>query len=157
MASVATNAFLRRGVLPAVGYFVVAYIVVNILATAFGFAVSLALGLSTNAELGSRVSDPGFQLTEPYILGINVICWAVFAAIYYRNHQVSPAEALGIALLWLVLAMAFDLVLFVLIQTPISLTPREFYIEYQPWIALTYLSILAGHVTYPFVRRSSKQ
>jgi hypothetical protein len=139
------------------GYLVVAYILVNILATAFGFAVSLALGLSTNAELGSRVSDPGFQLTEPYILGINVIWWAAFAALYYRKHQVSPGEALSIALLWLIAAMAFDLVFFVLIQTPISLTPHEFYVEYQPWIGLTYLSIVAGHLTYPFLRRSSKQ
>jgi len=147
MASNASNAFLRRDVLPAMGYFVVAYIVVNILATAFGFAVSLALGLSTNAQVGSRVSDPGFQLTEPYILGINVLCWAAFAALYYRKHQVSPAEAPSLALLWLISAMAFDLVLFVLIETPISLTPHEFYIEYQPWIGLTYLSILAGHLT----------
>src|SRR5262249_54214873 len=59
MSSIASNGVVRRHVLPAMGYFVVAYILVNILATAFGFAVSMALGISTNAEPGSRASDPG--------------------------------------------------------------------------------------------------
>ena len=143
------------------GYFFVAYIVVTILATAFAFALIWVLKLPTSAELGiSRVNDPGFLLSKPYIVVINLLCWTIFAALYDRKRiggSVSLIEAICIALLWLVSAMVLDLVFFVMIQTPISLTAHEFYIDYQPWITLTYLSVPAGHLIYYFLRRLSKQ
>jgi hypothetical protein len=132
------------------GYFLVAYIVVTILATAFAFTLIWALKLPTAAELGiSRVYDPGFLMSRPYIVVINLLCWTIFAALYDRKRIGEPAsrsEALRIGLLWLVSAMVLDLVFFVMIPTPISLSAHEFYIDYQPWITLTYVSILAGHM-----------
>jgi hypothetical protein len=34
------------------------------------------------------------------------------------------------------------------IKHPYSLTPREFYVEYEPWIGLIYISIFLS----PFIR-----
>ena len=134
-----------------------AYIVVTMLATAFAFTLIWALKLPTAAELGiSRVHDPGFLLSRPYIVVINLLCWTIFAALSDRKRIGGPAsllEALRIGLLWLVSAMVLDLVFFVLIPTPISLTAHEFYLDYQPWITLTYGSILAGHLIYYFLSR----
>ena len=132
------------------GYFLVAYLVVTILATAFAFTLIWILKLPTAAELGvSRMNDPGFLMSEPYILAINLLCWTIFATLSNRKRIGGPAsllEALRIGLLWVVSAMVLDLVFFVMIQTPISLSAHEFYIDYQPWITLAYVSILAGHM-----------
>jgi len=131
-----------------------AYIAATVLATGFAFTLIWSLHLKTAAQLGiSRAHDPGFLLSRPYIIGINLVCWTTFAALYYRGQRrnpLAPREAISTALLWLVLAMGIDLVFFVLIPTPISLTAHEFYIDYQPWITLTYGSVLGGHALYYF-------
>jgi hypothetical protein len=49
-----------------------------------------------------------------------------------------------LASLWLTAAIVVDFVAFVLIKNAWSLTPREFYIDYQPWITLIYLSIFVS-------------
>lgn len=158
MATYASNVTFRRQVPAALAYFVAAYLTVSILATAFVFGVIWVLDLPTAAQLGvSRMHDPGFLISEPYILGINLLCWPTFAALYYRKRTVSTRVATSIALLWLVSAMLLDLVFFVVIKTPISLTAHEFYIENQPWITLAYVSILAGHVIDHLLRRFRKQ
>jgi hypothetical protein len=139
------------------GYFLAAYIAVTILATAFAFTLIWVLKLPSAAELGvSRMHDPGFLLSEPYILAINFLCWTIFAILYDRRRRggaVSLLEAVSIALLWLVSAMVIDFVFFVLIPTPLSLSAHEFYIDYQPWITLAYVSILTGHaISYALSR-----
>jgi hypothetical protein len=140
----------KQNFLTTMVYFIVAYIMVTILATAFAYMLIWVLKLPTAAELGvSRMNDPGFLLSRPYILAINLLCWTIFAILYDRKRRsgaVSLREALSIALLWLVSAMVLDLVFFVVIQTPVSLSAHEFYIDYQPWITLAYVSILAGHL-----------
>jgi hypothetical protein len=50
-------------------------------------------------------------------------------------------ESLRLSFFWLVAAMIIDFVCFVLIKHAWSLTPHEFYVEYQPWISLIYFSI----------------
>lgn len=143
------------------GYFLVAYLVVDILATALAFGLIWILKLPTAGELGiSRVNDPGYLLSRPYIVVINLVCWISFATLYYRKRvggPVSLLEALRIGLLWLVSAMVLDLVFFVLIPTPISLSAHEFYLDDQPWITLTYVSILAGHMIAYILRRFRTQ
>jgi hypothetical protein len=131
------------------GYFLVAYIAVTILATALAFTLIWTLKLPTAGELGiSKMNDPAFLMSRPYVLAINFLCWTIFAILYDRRRRggaVSLLEAISIALLWLVSAMVIDFVFFVLIPTPLSLSAHEFYIDYQPWIALAYVSILTGH------------
>jgi hypothetical protein len=47
---------------------------------------------------------------------------------------------------WLAVALPLDLVGWVLVKHPYSLTFHEFYIEYQPWISITYLIVLISPV-----------
>src|SRR5262249_19611675 len=104
---------LGRRLASAMGYFVVAYVVVTILATAFAFTLIWVLNLPTSDELGiSRAKDPGFLLSTPYILVINLLCWTAFAALYYRKRPVSCVETTAFALLWPLSAMVIDLIFF---------------------------------------------
>ena len=53
-------------------------------------------------------------------------------------------EALLTGLLWAGICIVFDVFGWVLIKHPWSLTFREFYIDYQPWLTLIYLAIFLG-------------
>ena len=46
-----------------------------------------------------------------------------------------------------ILYIIFDLIGWVIIKHPWSLTFKEFYIDYQPWITLIYITIYAS----PFI------
>jgi hypothetical protein len=142
----------KRTLLITLGYFFAAYLVIDLLATALTFTLIWMLKLPTAGELGiSRVRDPGWLLSRPYVVLLNLVCWTFFAALddRKRHRELVPfSETLRIALLWLISAMLLDLVFFVLIPTPVSLNAQEFYLDDEPWIALTYASILAGHLIY---------
>jgi hypothetical protein len=63
-----------------------------------------------------------------------------------RGHELPNTrselnESLRLSIVWLAAAMIVDLICFVVIKHPYSFTPREFYIDYEPWIALIYISI----------------
>lgn len=152
----APKAPARRNLFITLGYFLAAYLVIDMLATALTFILIWLLKLPTAGELGiSRVRDPGWLLSRPYVVILNLVCWTVFAALDDRRRHREPApfaETLRVALLWLASAMLLDLVFFVLTPTPVSLNPREFYLDDEPWIALTYASILAGHLIYHVLR-----
>ncbi len=48
--------------------------------------------------------------------------------------------------LWAGISIVIDLVGWVLIKHPWSLTFKQFYVEYQPWITLVYLAIFLAPV-----------
>jgi hypothetical protein len=98
-------------------------------------------------ELGvSLLKAPSFIATVPYHVLIMLLVWPLFAWVYFRkrrppdrHHEV--VETVRLSLLWLAAAMIVDFVCFVLIKHPWSLTAHEFYVEYEPWIGLIYISI----------------
>lgn len=127
-------------------YFLVAYVIVTILAT----AVSVLYGIvysSPQPELGvSLLKAPSFTATVPYHVLIMLLVWPAFAWMYFRkrqprNRHSELREALRLSFFWLAAAMIVDFVCFVLIKHAWSFTPYEFYVEYQPWISLIYISI----------------
>ena len=123
--------------------FIWAYIIVTILAYSISIAAAMIFKLPSAQELGlSLFEDPAFVMTIPYHLLINALIWTLFSYIYFRKNKNRPnglSEAIYLSAFWLVFAMLVDLVGFVLIKSPVSLTPHQFYIEYQPWISY-YLS-----------------
>lgn len=128
----------------AVLYFVVAYLIVTILCYSLGFIVTISLKLPSAEELGvSTFADPSFLMTVPYQLLINLIVWTSFCWLYFRKdkniHLLKKYITLGC--FWLIVALIFDLVAFVLIKSPFSFTPYQFYVEYQPWISITYFIV----------------
>lgn len=137
---------------PALLYFVVAYVLVTVLAAALTIAYGAIHRLPEVVQGRSILETPAFVATVPYHVLIMVLVWPVFAWLYFRKRILGPGserrETLRLALLWLVLAMVVDFVGFVLIDNPWSLTPHEFYVIYQPWISLIYLAIFSA----PWIR-----
>jgi hypothetical protein len=131
--------------------FILAYILVTILAYSLSIIVGIIFELPSSEDLGvSMFKDPAFVMTVPYHLLINLLAWTVFSYFYFKkkeNNKYQLKETLFLASFWLVMAMAVDFTGFVLIKSPFSLTPYQFYIEYQPWISVTYLIVFCS----PFI------
>lgn len=122
-------------------YFIVTAI--GVLHTCFNI---LALHMGTMKE-GPGMGE-GYERTKPWHPLYNILIFPLFALLYFRWAGVSSWGAVaGTALLWGTVTVAADLVGWVLIKHPWSLTFREFYLDYQPWITLIYLAIYAS----PFI------
>jgi hypothetical protein len=126
--------------------FFAAYVIVSILATAISLSYGAIANLPPATPGDSPVLAPVFVRTVPFHVLVMLIVWPIFAGIYFKkvksqNISEQKAQIFRLALLWLVLAMIVDCVGFVLIQSPFSLTPHAFYVDYQPWISLIYLAI----------------
>jgi hypothetical protein len=133
--------------------FIVAYALVTVLASATTIAYAIVNHSPEPEELGvGLLESPAFVATVPFHVLIMLIVWPAFAFAYFGRRQREAdqerRETLLLAVLWLFCAMLVDFVGFVLIKNPWSLTPHEFYIDYQPWISLIYLSIFIS----PWIR-----
>ena len=62
------------------------------------------------------------------------------------NGVTTPAlsEAVITGLVWAGICIVFDIFGWVIIKHPWSLSFKEFYIAYQPWITLIYIAIFLG-------------
>lgn len=119
-----------------------AYIIVTILAYSISYLAAIMFKLPSLG--GSPFDEPAFVMTVPYHLLINLLVWTFFGYLYFKKKQTNQyhlKEAMYLSCYWLVIAMIVDLVGFVLIKSPVSLTPYQFYVEYQPWISITYLIV----------------
>ena len=151
-----TQQLLEKGldIRRALIYFSIAYGVVTVLATATTVTYGIIYHTPQPEELGvSLLKAPSFVATVPYHVLIMLLVWPVFAWVYFRkrgqgNHDKEVRETLRLSFLWLAAAMIVDFVCFVLIKHPWSLTPHEFYVEYEPWISLIYISIFLS----PWIR-----
>lgn len=100
----------------------------------------------------SMKNSPGmgeaYEKTKPWHPLYNLLVFPLFAGIYLNSLSVLDYQSvLATSLLWGTLTIIIDLIGWVLIRHPWSLTFRQFYIEYQPWITLIYLAIYAS----PFI------
>ena len=90
-----------------------------------------------------------YAKTVPFHPVYNIIIWPICAYIYFL--QVSPVnvwkEALVIGASWAIITILIDLVGWVVIKHPWSMTYKEMYVDYQPWITLIYLTIFIS----PFI------
>ena len=140
--------------------FLWAYLAVTILAYSVSIATGIILDLPEAPPGASMFDEPAFVMTVRYHLLINLVVWSFFASRYYRQQEsqgVSARDAMYLGGAWLVAAMFVDLVCFVLIKSPFSLTPHQFYVEYQPWISITYAIVLISPiVAYALIRRRSR-
>lgn len=140
-------------IVPAFIYFLVAYVVVTVLAAGLTMTYG-AITHSPDPQLGSGMLEaPAFVATVPYHVLIMLLIWPLFAWLYFRKRrpassQLESKQTLLLATLWLVSAMVVDFVGFVLIKNPWSMTPRQLYVDYQPWITLIYIAIFLS----PWIR-----
>ena len=123
-----------------VAYFVVTLI--GILHTIFNITV---------LKYGSMKEEPGmgegYEKTKPWHPLYNIIFFSLFGYLYMEAlPDPTMAEALTTGAIWVSICIVFDLVGWVLIKHPWSLTFKQFYVEYQPWITLVYIAIFLGPV-----------
>ena len=89
----------------------------------------------------------GYEKTKPWHPLYNIILFTIFGWLYLRGlAEPSLKEALITGGIWAAICIVFDVFGWVLIKHPWSLSFREFYIDYQPWITLIYLAIFLGPV-----------
>jgi hypothetical protein len=134
--------------------FFIAYIIVTILASATTETYAYVFNSPPPAPGITVLKSAAFVATVPYHVLIMLVIWPLFAWWYFKRSRSKNAteqriETRQLALCWLVAAIMVDFIGFVWIKNPLSLTPHEFYIDYQPWISLIYLAIFLS----PFIYR----
>lgn len=133
-------------------WFWIAYIIVTdigVLHTIFNIKVLHMKSMKESPGMGE-----GYEKTKPWHPLYNVVIFPIFAYLYLHGLEiVTLTEVMATSLIWGTITVVFDLFGWVLIQHPWSLTFREFYIDYQPWITLIYITIYASpFIAYGFMR-----
>ncbi len=125
-------------------WFWTAYVVVTmigVLHTVFNIKV-LGMGHMDENSMGE-----GYENTKPWHPLYNIIMFSLFGFLYMNGLGApSLTEALLTGAVWAGICIVADLLGWVLIKHPWSLSFREFYIDYQPWITLIYIAIFLGPV-----------
>ena len=96
----------------------------------------------------------GYEPTQPWHPLYNIVLFSLFGWLYLKGLA-SPSllEALITGGIWSGICIIFDVFGWVLIKHPWSLSFREFYIDYQPWISMIYLMIFLGPIVgYLFLK-----
>ena len=123
-----------------VAYFVVTFI--GILHTIFNIVVLKYSSMKEGPDMGE-----GYEKTKPWHPLYNIIFFSLFGWLYMRAlPDPTLTEALTTGAIWVFICIVFDLFGWVLIKHPWSLTFKQFYVEYQPWITLVYIAIFLGPV-----------
>lgn len=124
-------------------WFWLAYIIVTLIGighTIFNITVLHMKSMEDGPGMGE-----GYEKTKPWHPLYNIVIFSLFGWLYMRGLK-NPAlsDALITGAIWAWICIVFDVFGWVLIKHPWSLSFREFYIDYQPWITLIYLAIFLG-------------
>ena len=124
-------------------WYFAAYVLVTltgVLHTVFNITV-----LHMKSMMDSPGMGEGYERTKPWHPLYNIIIFPPFAYLYLAGlHTVTLQAAVWTGLLWGTVTIVIDVIGWVLIKHPWSLTFKEFYVDYQPWITLIYLTIYAS-------------
>ncbi len=119
-------------------YFIVTAI--GILHTIFNITVLHMKSMKESDGMGE-----GYEKTKPWHPLYNIIVFPIFAYFYLGGLEaVTFSNVLAVSLIWGTLTIVIDVIGWVIIPHPWSLSFREFYIDYQPWITLIYVTIYAS-------------
>ena len=122
-------------------YFIVTAI--GIMHTVFNITVLHMKSMKDSPGMGE-----GYEKTKPWHPLYNIIIFPLFAYLYLNGLEAATlSDAAAASVVWGTITVVFDLFGWVLIKHPWSLSFKEFYVDYQPWITLIYISIYAS----PFI------
>ena len=124
-----------------IAYFIVTSI--GILHTIFNIVVLNMKSMKNSPGMGE-----GYEKTKPWHPLYNIIIFPIFAYLYLNGLEaITLSNVIYTSFIWGTTTVVFDVIGWVLIKHPWSLTFKEFYIDYQPWITLIYMAIYAS----PFI------
>lgn len=116
---------------------------IGVLHTIFNITVLHMKSMKDSPGMGE-----GYEKTKPWHPLYNIIIFPVFAWLYLNSlASITLNEVALTAAVWLSITLVVDLIGWVIIKHPWSLTFKEFYVDYQPWITLIYLTIFVS----PFI------
>ena len=125
--------------------FWIAYFIVTLIG--IGHTVFNIVVLHMKSMKDSPGMGEGYEKTKPWHPLYNIVIFSLFGYLYLNGlDHPSMHEALRTGLIWSVICLVFDAFGWVIIKHPWSLSWKEFYIDYQPWISLIYLAIFLGPV-----------
>lgn len=136
-------------ILKALGIMLLAYIAVTAVGVAHTVFNALVLQMQAPEIIHTVYDYPAYAATVPFHPLYNIILWPLFALCYFRwvKPQSAQKSALVLGLIWCFAAIAIDTLGWVIIPHPYSMTWKEFFVDYQPWVTLIYLTIFAA----PFI------
>lgn len=124
-----------------VSYFIVTCI--GIVHTIFNITVLHMKTMKDGPGMGE-----GYEKTKPWHPLYNIIIFPIFAYLYLNGLEIITfSSVLETSLIWGTLTVIIDVFGWVLIKHPWSLSFKEFYIDYQPWITFIYIAIYSS----PFI------
>ncbi len=127
-------------------WYIAAYVIVTaigVLHTIFNITVLHMKSMKESEGMGE-----GYEKTKPWHVLYNIIVFPVFAYIYFNGLSSVTWEAAAFtSFVWGTITIILDVFGWVLIKHPWSLTFKQFYVEYQPWITLIYAAIYSS----PFI------
>ena len=116
-------------------YFVVTLI--GVLHTIFNVVVLHMKSMKESDGMGDAYNN-----TKSWHVVYNIIIFPIFALMYFKGvNNLTLSLVIMTSLTWGIITIILDLVGWVLIKHPWSLSFKEFYIDYQPWITLIYVTI----------------
>lgn len=129
-------------------YYFLAYFavtIVGVLHTVFNIYILHYKSMKDSPGMGEA-----YERTKPFHPLYNIIIFPIFAWLYFLSVSSLTLETAAVtSLLWGAATIILDLIGWVLVKHPWSLSFKEFYIDHQPWITLTYLIIFASpFITY---------
>jgi len=140
---------LRRAVIA----FFLAYLAITILGTILSLAIAAILHTPLSAE---PLANQAYVLSEPFLPVLNLLVWMAGSWFYFKDFpQKRPGleHSVSLGFFWLVIALPLDFVAFVVIKTPLSLSPHDFYVGQFPWIYLIYAAVFVSPLCYTAMSR----
>ncbi len=124
-------------------YFIVT--LVGVLHTIFNIVVLHMKSMKDSPGMGE-----GYEKTKPWHPLYNIIIFPIFAYFYFNGLEIiTLSNVIATSIIWGTITVVFDVIGWVLIKHPWSLSFKEFYIDYQPFITLIYITIYASpFITY---------
>ena len=134
-----------------IGY--VAVTAVGIGHTIFNILVLHMKSMAEGPGLGQ-----GYEMTKPWHPLYNIILFTLFGILYLRKvKEPTFKKAAVTGALWSGISILIDLFGWVIIKHPWSLTFKQFYVEYQPWITFIYAAIFFAPVLGCFILKRKKR
>ena len=126
-------------------WFWISYVIVTLIGV--GHTIFNILVLHMKSMKDSPGMGEGYEKTKPWHPLYNIILFSLFGYLYMHGLAVpTMVEAVITGAVWTGICIVFDLFGWVIFKHPWSLTFKEFYIDYQPWITLIYIAIFLGPI-----------
>ena len=126
-------------------WFWVGYAVVTLIGvghTIFNIVILHMKSMKDSSGMGEA-----YEKTKPWHPLYNIIVFTIFGYLYMKGlSNPTITEALLTGAIWSGICIIFDIFGWIIIKHPWSLTFKEFYVDYQPWITLIYIAIFVGPV-----------